>query len=331
MIKRRKTLLIALFVLIIIVSFFIIVSQFDKWFSVKVTDGHFSALENDRERQTVMLGGKAYLPNDKVETFLLIGLDSFGKAESNDSYYNTDQADFLVVAAIDHSTETCSFLQINRDTMTPVDMLGVTGVKYDSQIQQIALSHTYGDGTYNSCLNTSNAVSRLLHGVKIDHYMSITMDAAIIINDYFGGTPVTMDRDYTDIDPAYKKGETIVLSGEAALDFIRDRSSLPNSTNVYRMERQRLYMDAFIKNISDVSDNKSFSMTELYSEIQDYTVTDCNASAFKSLMDCLGSYEISKVTAPDGEAVRGAEFMEFYVDEENLETIVAEMFFKEAN
>lgn len=330
MIKRRKTLLIALFLLIIIVSFFVLVSQFDKWFSVKVTDGHFSALENDRERQTVILGGKAYLPNDKVETFLLIGLDSFGKAESSDSYYNTDQADFLVLAAFDHSAKTCSFLQINRDTMTPVDLLGITGVKYDSQIQQIALSHTYGDGTYNSCLNTANAVSRLLHGVKIDHYMSITMDAAIIINDYFGGTPVTMDRDYTDIDPAYNEGKTVVLNGEAALDFIRDRSSLPNSTNVYRMERQRLYMDAFMKNIS-ASGSKDFSMTGLYGEIQDYTVTDCSASTFKSLMDCLDSYEISEVIAPKGEAVRGSEFMEFYVDEENLETIVAEMFFKEAD
>lgn len=329
MIKRRKALLISLFAMIIVASFFILVSQFDNWFSVRVTEGHFSALENDRERQTVILEGKAYIPNDNIETFLLIGLDSFGKAESSDSYYNTNQADFLLVAAIDHSAKSCSFLQINRDTMTPVNMLSITGVKYDSQIQQIALSHTYGDGTYNSCLNTANAVSTLLSGAKINHYMSITMDAAIIINDYFGGTPVTMDKDYTDIDPAYKKGATIILSGNAALDFIRDRSSLPNSTNLYRMERQRLYMDAFVKNIA--SGSNDVSMTGLYSEIQDYTVTNCDASTFKSLMGYFGSYEIGEVVAPEGEAVRGAEVMEFYVDKEKLETIVAEMFFKEAN
>ena len=126
--------------------------------------------------KTIEYDGKTYVYNDGIETVLIVGLDAFGKTVENDSYNNDRQADFLVLLVLDRSNSTCSAIHINRDTMTEVPILGITGQQVATTNQQISLSHTYGNGGLDSCHNVAVAVSRMMYDIPIDSYVSMTMD-----------------------------------------------------------------------------------------------------------------------------------------------------------
>ena len=57
---------------------------------------------------------------------LLLGVDKF-EGETPEGYLNNQQADFLLLLVMDKQHETCTPIQLNRDTMTQIQILGVTG------------------------------------------------------------------------------------------------------------------------------------------------------------------------------------------------------------
>ena len=89
-----------------------------------------------------------------------------------------------MLVIMDDETKEYSLLHLNRDTMTDITVLDITGLRKAGTVKaQLALSHTYGNGLHNSCLNTVDAVSTMLYGLRIDYYLSMTMDAAQILTD----------------------------------------------------------------------------------------------------------------------------------------------------
>lgn len=272
--------------------------------------------------------GQDYVLREDVETVLVMGLDKFEMPENADSYNNDLQADFLILLVIDEKNESCSAIHINRDTMTPVNVLGVAGQKIDTQTMQIALSHTFGNGKEVSCNNTADAVSQLLYGIKIDHYVSLTMDAVALINDMVGGVEVTVLEDFSGIDDSLIKGEKITLQGEQALTYVRTRYGVGDSSNATRMNRQRQYLQALFdqvraKSIADESFSLNSSM-----ELAEYMVTSGSVNQMQSLMDKIVTYDAMTIRSIDGESIVGEEFMEFYPDEQSLKKEVVELLTK---
>lgn len=323
--KRNKILKFSAFIAAALVII-ILLSQMDRIVR-KIGIGGKGAIDNYNDMKTVYLNGEAFLPKKNIITFLVIGLDDFGKVQSSGSYNNTAQADFLMLCIIDKENEKYSFIHINRDTMTSVDILGVTGVKAGEDTMQIALSHTYGNGLSKSCDNTVRAVSRLLYGINIDFYLSMNMDAISSFTDYIGGVPIVIEEDLTIIDESFVKGASVNLTGPLALNFIRARSSLPDSTNIARMNRQKQFLNAFVDKIKKTEITDSF-LDGAYSSIKDYSVTNCDIFMLDTLVDYINAYSFGGIISPDGEAVKGAEFMEFYVDQQDLQKIASELLYE---
>ncbi len=327
---RLRKLLIIFIIALVCAAVFIIVVNFDKWLSAPSEGPSKGALETQKEMKTVYLNGEPYLPRKDISTFLIIGVDKLGQAVSSGSYNNTDQADFLLLVVLDNKAETYKFFHINRDTMTQFDVLGVTGTKAGVRTAQIALSHTYGNGLKLSCENTVKAVSDFLYGIHIDHYASLTMSAVPVLNDYIGGVEITFEDDYSEIDPRFVPGATVILEGETALGFIRARSSLSDSSNTSRMKRQQLYLTALINTLADKNTSTGF-MYDAYEKAEPYMVTDCDAIAFNNIFNRIKTYEFDGVCSPEGEARVGSEFMEFYINKEKLETLISGIFYDKSN
>ena len=74
------------------------------------------------------------------------------------------QADFLLLIVIDAPDKKVSMLQIDRDTITDVETLGVLGNVIGTRKLQIALSHSYGKTPQDNCAYTVKTVSNLLQG-----------------------------------------------------------------------------------------------------------------------------------------------------------------------
>ena len=175
----------------------------------------------------------SYVLKSGLETYLVIGIDKRGKLEPSQSYNNDKQADFLLLTIIDNENKTVEVLHINRDTMTEVPVLGVKGEPAGTVTEQIALSYTYGSGMHDSSKNTVEAVSMLLQGVEIDHYITMTMDAVPIINDMAGGVTVKVLDDFSGIDDSLEKDKEVTLKGEQALTYIRSRSGLEDLSLIH--------------------------------------------------------------------------------------------------
>ena len=273
--------------------------------------------------------GEWYKLRKDVQTVLLIGTDSLQEAETDpdlELFYNYDQADFLALVIFDDAKQTCTFIQINRDTMCSVPWLTVNGMLGGEDIEQIALAHTYGTGGEDSCENTCHAVENLLFGLPVTSYACVTMDAVPIMNDMVGGVTITLEEDLTDLDPSYTEGSRITLQGDAALSFVRARMSVGDGLNLSRMGRQRQYIAAFIDQFRASAGKDDALLVRIVEKLDKKLVLNLGMNQIRALSEKIRDYEILPPVVPKGENREGEMFMEYYVDEEALWETVREIF-----
>lgn len=284
--------------------------------------------EPTQDSGIVEYNGAQYRLREDLQTILLMGLDKYERPEKSFGYTNKLQSDFLLLLVLDESVNQVDVLHLNRDTMTQIRRLGIGGGEAGSFTGQLALAHTYGSGGSDSCLNAVKAVSTLLGGVNIDHYMTITMDAVGIINDAVGGVTLTVMDDFSDVDPSMQLGREVTLKGDQALTYVRARSGLEDSSNLARMERQRQYMDAFIKKLLACSKEQEHFLSQVLMKVNEDFVSDCTVPQLDALGNILESCTINPIQSLKGEAVLGEEFVEFYVDKASLRETVLALFYE---
>ncbi len=284
--------------------------------------------EQKTENTVYEYNGVEYVKNEDVESFLILGLDKFEDAINNDSYNNDQRADFLMLLVFDNSEKKFTAVHLNRDTMVNMNVLGVAGQKIGMVNKQLALAHTYGNGRDVSCRNTADAVSELLNGVKVNHYLSITMDAVPILNDLLGGVEVTVLDDFSGIDDTLIKGETVTLHGDHALTYVRERYGLEDSSNSTRMVRQRQYMTAvYDKAMLEIENDDNF-VIEASSKLADYIVSDRSVNQLQEIAKKLSQYKFTEIETLEGESVVKDGLMEFRPDADSIDKIVFELFYK---
>ena len=272
--------------------------------------------------------GQEYVLNESLETVLVLGLDKFEEDEV-DSYNNDKQADFLILFVIDNNNKTYKAVHLNRDAMVEMNVLGDAGDKIGTETKQLALSHTYGNGKEVSCRNTANAVSGMLLGAEIDHYVSFTMDSVGVYNDLLGGVSVEILDDFSSIDANMVKGQNVVLNGEQALKYVRSRHGLDDPTNNNRMKRQKQYLEAmYMKTRQKISEDNTFvSKTGL--EMSKFVISDCSINKLEGYMEKLTNYELVSVLDIEGKTDISNQFVEFYPNESSVKEIVIDCFYKE--
>ena len=294
------------------------------------SSGPSSAVEADAPvdgREITYYNGTAYARREDLETVLLLGVDKF-EGETPEGYINNQQADFLLLLVMDKENETCTPIQLNRDTMTQIQILGVTGEPAGTFTGQLALAHTYGSGEEDSCENTVLAVSNLLYGMEIDHYVSLTMDGVALLNDLVGGVTVEVLDDFSGIDDSLMQGEIVTLKGQQALTYVRSRGGMEDSSNLHRMERQRQYLAALQQQLkAAVRQEDGFTLDALL-QLNEYMVSDCTVDQLSDLGDSLAAYQVSDILTTPGDAQEGEEFIEFTVDEAALQQLVMDVFYE---
>lgn len=283
--------------------------------------------------QSLTYNGQEYPMKDHLQTVLLIGTDAMDSyeevTEGVKPFYNYHQADFLTLLVLDTEKNTAEILQLNRDTMTDVPWLDVLGNYGGTEFKQLCLAYNYGDGGMKSCKNTVSAVSGLLFNAPIGSYIQVPITAISVLNDLVGGVPVTMEEDYTEIDPVFVKGATVRLNGTQAESFVRARMGLNNDTNLARMKRQRQYLDSFQKCARAAFDSDSEFTVRLLEKLSEFLQSDLTAQQLSDLVTRLDKSEVSPIRYAEGELKKGEEYYEFYADEASLWAMVKEAYCKE--
>jgi len=268
-----------------------------------------------------------YEPKESLETILVLGIDTSETVEKG-----SEQVDFLVLLLLDRAEQNFRLLHLNRDTMTDIIRKDMYGRDAGTFRGQLALAHAYGGNPDSGCRNTVKVVENLLYGVEIDHYISFTMDAVSILNDRVGGVTLALQDDFSHLDPTYTKGTVVTLTGTQALDYVRERQSLEDSSNLHRMERQRQYIGGLFEAYAAAVENgeEDFSLDTLLA-VNAYMVSDCTADQLAALTDTMGQYTYNGIDTLPGEAVPGTSYMEFHLDDAAVQEMVIALFYDQVS
>ena len=275
--------------------------------------------------KTITVDGIKYFPRQDITVFMIAGIDKEGPVQDSGSYNNDGAADVILVTVFDETAKTYDVICLNRDTIVEMNVLGLGGKKAGTAMGQLALAHTYGSGLEDSSENLREAVSSLLYNTKIDYYATMNMDAIGILNDAVGGVRVNITDDFSAIDPAMKQGE-MLLNAKQARTFIRTRQGLGDQLNLSRMKRHREYMGGFTTALKQKLNDATFAF-DLYENIEPYMVSNCSATSLSNNLNRFGEFQLGKIVSPEGENIKGEEFMEFHLDKDKFEQLVLEMLY----
>lgn len=282
---------------------------------------HGTGAAEPTSSKTILRDGVEYFPRQDITVVLLTGIDEEGPVQDSGSYNNPGEADMVSLLIFDEGQQKLNILSLNRDTMLEMPMLGIGGKPAGTMYGQLALAHTYGSGLEDSSENLCQTVSDFLYGIQIDYYVTLNMDAIGILNDAVGGVTVTVTDDFSEIDPTITMGE-VTLRGEQALRYVRTRQGVGSQLNLNRMERHQEYMTGFMNAMQDCLNQDSAFVAGVYSDVSDYMVTNCSMKILSALMERYRQYGLGDVVSVEGENVKGEQFMEYYVDEEKLDSVI---------
>ncbi|GAA6492316.1 hypothetical protein K280104A7_18800 [Candidatus Bariatricus faecipullorum] len=285
-------------------------------------------VSSEAEEQTasgqIVYNGKEYEPDPAVKTLLFLGIDQQEKADLSGTPGENGQSDSLNLLVMNTETREAKILQISRDAMVDIDIYSVSGEKIRTEEGQIALQYAYGDGDSQSCRLTADRVSELLYGVEIDDYLSLTLEGMTVATDAVGGVTLTVPEDYTEIDPAFWQGAVVTLNGELAEKYVRTRDIEELDSNSQRMERQAQFMQALIEKLGEMNDTSQYA--SLYEQLEPYMVTSMTAEQMLETAEYQIDEEMEQVP---GEIISKDGHAQFLPDNEKLQELVINMFYKE--
>lgn len=283
--------------------------------------------EQPVKSRTILRDGVEYYPRQDMTVLMLAGTDEEGPIEDSGSYNNSAEADMVSLLILDHGQETINLISINRDTMMQIPVLGLNGRPAGTIYGQLALAHTYGSGLEDSCANLRQAVSDFLYGLQIDYYVVMNMDAIAVLNDAVGGVTVNIDEDFSEVTDTLPMGE-VKLMGQQAVTYVRTRQGLGDQLNLTRMQRQKKYMEGFLKSLDATVNRSRQALLTGYQDASLYLVTDCTVTTVNSLIERCSHYTLDQVVSIQGENYDGNEFMEFHVDQDALDELILSTLYK---
>lgn len=278
--------------------------------------------------------GQVYAYNDKITTYLVMGIDKMTKVQPAANWILGGQSDAMFLVVLDGSTKQIELIPINRDTICEVDMYNPDGSFIATVPTQITLQHGYGDGMEISCERTVNTVSRLFYNIPIHGYVAVNMGAIPAINDVVGGVEVTVPHDMlwyigTKKEETLKKGTVLHLMGTDAFRYIHDRDTRVFNSAGMRLERQKQYLDAYSKKMIGACKEDITIPVQLYKTLSEYMVTDVTIDEVAKLALVAMQYDFSgdNIHTLAGETIAGERFEEFHLDQEAFYETILDIFY----
>lgn len=285
-------------------------------------------LTQTEQEQTCVVDGVTYRKKTDIVSILVIGVDR-DSTQQADGPYEGGQADFQRLIVVDTANKTVQQLKIDRDTITDVVMLGYLGSPIGTQKMQISLAHGFGDGKEESCAYARQAVEALLGEGTVDFYLAMNLDGIPTLNDLVGGVTVTLEDDFSALDPEMIQGATLTLHGKQAEYFVRSRMNIGEGTNEARMLRQEAYLSQLLTQLRQQLEQEKQRTAEVLDALADYMVTDMPRGRMINEVWAARDYTVEQPLALEGEhKVAEDGFMEFYPEESSVQQAVLELFWQ---
>ena len=333
-IRQRKICMLLIIILIIVLSVlgggYYLLSQ--KNASSPQNGGQNSDSRNQTDLSQngdiVEYKGETYKYNDHLSNYLFLGIDTRETVDTYQSQVDAGQADAIFLVSMDRATEKIKVLFIPRDSMTRIEVFNPYGQSLGETTDHLNIQYAFGDGKEKSCELMKTAVSDMLDGLPIQGYCSMNMDGISVITDFVGGIQLTIpDDSLADVNPEYKKGAVVDITGETAEQFVRYRDIDKTQSALVRQERQKTFLQALVQKAHEKAGEDAGFVTGLYDSVKSYTVTNMGNDIFAKLLAASQNGITDTETVP-GEGTHGENFDEYHIDEDALSDLIISMFYE---
>ena len=282
------------------------------------------------DSNTVTWQGKNYKYNQNLSNYLLLGVDKRTPAETRVGKADAGQADALFLLSLNRKTKEMTMISIPRDTMTDVESFDLEGKSLGKSKDHISLSYGYGDGGAESCKLTQEAVSNLFYGLPIQGYLAMNLDGIPELTKSVGGLTVTVPNNSLEYEyPEFAEGAEVTLTEENTEVFLRSRDVDESQSAIYRMERQKAFLDAFSKKAKECYEQNAKFAANLFVAIKPYTATNISEDRLMKLFQTADEGDgYTEWTVP-GEGTQGLSYDEYHVDDDALYAKIMETFYQE--
>lgn len=333
-IRQRKICMLLIIILIIVLSVlgggYYLLSQ--KNASSPQNGGQNSDSRNQTDlsqnSDIVEYKGETYKYNDHLSNYLFLGIDTRETVDTYQSQADAGQADAIFLVSMDRATEKIKVLFVPRDSMTRIEVFNPYGQSLGETTDHLNIQYAFGDGKEKSCELMKTAVSNMLDGLPIQGYCSMNMDGISVITDFVGGIQLTIpDDSLADVNPEYKKGAVVDITGETAEQFVRYRDIDKTQSALVRQERQKTFLQALVQKAQEKAGEDAGFVTGLYDSVKSYTVTNMGNDIFAKLLAASQNGITDTETVP-GEGTHGENFDEYHIDEDALSDLIISMFYE---
>ena len=275
----------------------------------------------------IVYDGKTYVYNDHLTNYLLLGVDTEGSIQEKKTPGSAGQSDSIFLISYDRVKETTVGLAIPRDTITQIEKFTPGGDSLGFFSDHLNLQYAYGDGKRKSCELTSAAVSRLLSGLPIGGYAAVNLESIPSLTQFLGGVEVTVpDDSLSEDNPAFYKGNKVVLDETNTELFVRSRDTRKEQSAIVRMNRQKTFLDAFASKLAKKQKKDASTVTTLYEKMKAEMITNMSTDQFVDIAVAKRSGGIKTIP---GETGHEGVYDVYRIDDSGLYKMVLELFYEE--
>lgn len=281
--------------------------------------------EEEIDYHEIIYNNKKMIYNTSIVSILFMGIDTKESEKQG-------QADVIQLVLLDRENKKIQIIPFSRDTMTDIRMFDVSRNDLGWNEQHLALAYSYGDTKATGCMLTAQAVSRLLGNIPIAYYAATDLSMLSNIQNIVGELEVTIPNDSLEnVNPEWTEGKTITITKDNAEAYLRTRSTEEDFSNNKRMERQKVYLEAYFQKLKKMLENDIENTVKiLYNSCKDIT-TNVNFTDIQNFAQMMLTYDFdsdNNYYVLKGENVVGANHDEFYLDTNYLKELILKLFYK---
>ena len=279
----------------------------------------------ERQYRKITVDGVDYTYNTDLITMLLLGIDA---EDSN----LVGQSDFISLLVFDRGEKRLQMIEVSRDSMVPIRIFDAVGNDLGWETQHLALAYPFGKTKEKGCLLAQEAVSKMFHGIPVIYYGAANLSALPAFQNLVGEITIQIPDDTLEyLDDDLNKGDSLTLTSENVEQFVRARDTEQEFSNTGRMKRQKLYMEAYLEKLKILLGEDFSGTVSRMKSVFSNTVTNIGLDEISSFAEMALKYEFDPETdfyTVQGTDQAGKYHDEFLVDEEALQQLVLQIFYR---
>lgn len=281
-------------------------------------------LKSGTDNSYIEMGSRRYQLKKEISTYLLLGIDTEGSLREEKEPGMGGQSDAIYLVVCDKPAKTARIIGIPRDTMTTIRVFLPSGKDNGTSTDHLTRQYAFGDGKERSCELTAEAVSNLMYGIPIDGYLAVNLGAVPDLAQLLGGVEVVVPDDSAKMEEgSFVKGARVTLDRTNVKKFLRFRDIEVSQSAAIRMERHKAFFKGCAEKLKSIFCSNPAEILRLYRECSPHFLTNIDAD---QCVELAGFDFDETVEILPGEFTSGSMYDEFYVDEDALQKMVAEIF-----